>query len=177
MNEKHFNNFDQVVDFAIHYILSDADDRSVASIQLCQTCDGVNVNKEKKIKSKVVAPQCFVEDPVSRLEEWHRLAEKEIKSHEESDRDEAEQMADGASSKMSTDSKDSNDSKNEFMDDTQGVQFAPNIARTKDEQELIMEIQPPEPDLTDQVDEKKKLIKLGMNTAVAIGLHNFPEGE
>lgn len=166
-----------MIDFAIHYMLSDADDRSVASIQLCQTCEGVNINKEKKFKTKVVAPQYFVEDPVAELEEWNRLAEKEIKSQEESQRDEEEQMEDEARIKVSTDSKDSSQSKKEFMDDTQCVQFAPNIARAKDEQELIMEIQPPEPVQTDQVDEKKKLTKLGMNTAVAIGLHNFPEGE
>lgn len=106
------------------------------------------------------------------------MAEQEIVSRKkEAQHDETERMEDGTNSKNSENSEHSSGSKKEFIDDSQGVQFAPNIARAKDEQELIMEIRPPTIEDKDPEKEKQKLVKMGMNTALAIALHNFPEGE
>ncbi|KAL7469656.1 hypothetical protein ACHAXS_014152 [Conticribra weissflogii] len=133
----------------------------------------------KEIATEIVSPHCVgcVDDPIGELAEWRDMAEQEIVSRKkEEQHDETERMEDGTNSKNSANSEHSSGSKKEYIDDTQGVQFAPNVARTKDERELIMEMRPPSLDNKTPEKEKQKLVKMGMNTALAIALHNFPEG-
>mmetsp|Transcript_30815 Transcript_30815/g.63520 ORF Transcript_30815/g.63520 Transcript_30815/m.63520 type:complete len:302 (-) Transcript_30815:150-1055(-) len=167
----------KAVDYAVHYFLHDHDDISLQSIQICHTNEGIHINKE--IATEIVSPHCVgcVDDPIGELAEWRDMAEQEIVTRKkEAQHDETERMEDGSNSKNSEHSEQSSGSKGEFVDDSQGVQFAPNIARAKDEQELIMEIKAPTLEDKNPEKEKQRLVKMGMKTALAIALHNFPEG-
>eukprot|EP00980_Cylindrotheca_fusiformis_P011229 scaffold2575_cov101-Cylindrotheca_fusiformis.AAC.3 len=111
------------------------------------------------VEEDVASPCCLV-DPVRQLDTMHKIADKlerEENPKTEEDPDPESQVPQdnddyGADSPVSVESTDPSD------DDI--------VGDVSEDQEV---------DLKEKV-EKKRLVKMGMNTAIAIGLHNFPEG-
>jgi len=118
-----------------------------------------NIPEDNKCSGgEIQSQQCFTcsPDPVGDLDRLQNQADAIIKGSAgvvvANDPDEVEYSAD-----TSDDTKLQSPKDVDIPDDTK-------LQSSKDEE-----------DLTDSV-EKKKLVKMGINTALAIGLHNFPEG-
>lgn len=119
--------------------------------------DKNTTNEDKKQKEIATCP-CCSKDPVQQLEVVQSMAES-IEQNENQLRS------------------DSNPSPSEDMDDD----FLDNLPLEDLRQQKedttypdVTEDQTPEEAIP--TEENKKLVKMGLNTAVAIGLHNFPEG-
>jgi len=127
------------------------------------------------------------DDPVAELNEWHQRADQEIHEWDENaQRTIASNdfFNDNASRNSSTDEvceqwtqKDSDG----FKDDNNesGLSQPQDKANSnkKDEEDRVQQliVENP-PDRIKNSDEDSKLITMGLNTAFAIALHNFPEG-
>jgi len=132
----------------------------------------------------VTAPHCFgcAEDPVGELEEWQRMADKEIEANREQERttensannEGSDKNSDIESGGMSSeDFRENDQSKNEESQDGSNVVVIENAAAPPGGKDLFR----PPPRATEHPEQqKKKLVKMGLSTALAIALHNFPEG-
>lgn len=109
---------------------------------------------------QVVAPHCVgcIDDPVGELQDWHQMAEEE------------EQKT--ADLRVRTPTDDQSEvtgedfAENEKVGEGSDPMVAPEGAEPLGSGELDEE----------KTREQKKLVRMGINTALAIGLHNFPEG-
>jgi zinc transporter ZupT len=102
------------------------------------------------------------EDPVGELEAWHHMAaEEEEGEHTHEERTTQPASMTGRSVTEEDESK-SHHGEEVDTNDNEGTDGA----------SLRMKKEP----LTEMEEENKKLVHMGINTALAIGLHNFPEG-
>mmetsp|Transcript_17476 Transcript_17476/g.49902 ORF Transcript_17476/g.49902 Transcript_17476/m.49902 type:complete len:387 (+) Transcript_17476:184-1344(+) len=113
-------------------------------------------------------PPCCVKDPIEQLNTFHRMAS--VIQHEMS---EGEDDNDDADVDVDADIEENldldNDIEDDFMDNLplqDGKVEDPTAPATEGSGEADQKT----------TEENKRLVKMGMNTAIAIGLHNFPEG-
>lgn len=118
-------------------------------------------------------------DPVAELNEWHQRAEREIEEENNQRTVEShENMNDGEELGK-------NDSVDEFNDDGQAQehQLKQRASTAQQKSEANLEtgciqqriVENPPTDIKDS-NEERKLITMGISTALAIAIHNFPEG-
>eukprot|EP00550_Attheya_septentrionalis_P009653 CAMPEP_0198281106 /NCGR_PEP_ID=MMETSP1449-20131203/1100_1 /TAXON_ID=420275 /ORGANISM="Attheya septentrionalis, Strain CCMP2084" /LENGTH=332 /DNA_ID=CAMNT_0043976741 /DNA_START=191 /DNA_END=1189 /DNA_ORIENTATION=+ len=112
-----------------------------------------------------VAPHCVgcSDDPVGELNEWHQRAEREEAKAKQDET--ILHSADASSDSSSPDlfSENEHDMRQEGEADT-------GVAVSSVPDEMVNELE-----LRKSLHDKK-LVRMGINTALAIGLHNFPEG-
>lgn len=147
-------------------------------------------------EEEFIAPHCIgcSEDPVGELVKWHENADAEIKAQN----DEATRAS--SSFLLSNDStiivmsdeetagmnvapitEEEQKAKSLLSNPTDIVGSAKIAAADRDKKDEVKEtkeelFQPPAVFRLSSIEEKKKLVKTGMTTAAAVGIHNFPEG-
>lgn len=106
-------------------------------------------------EAEVAAPHCVgcSDDPVGELNEWQQRANEEL-----------EGMGDTNTKTSATVDNPEPNNSNDSLKDTHG-------ANDEHGSKVLVENAPPNEAL-----EQKKLAKMGLSTALAIALHNFPEG-
>uniref|UniRef100_A0A7S2E0S1 Uncharacterized protein n=1 Tax=Helicotheca tamesis TaxID=374047 RepID=A0A7S2E0S1_9STRA len=117
---------------------------------------GLKNDDKKSEEAEIIAPHCVgcSDDPVGELQEWHEKAEKEVKEHNN-------KSVTVASGELSGDQN--------VMEEGASLSDVESKAdEFNDEDGPVVDDTPP--------NEHKKLVKMGISTAIAIGLHNFPEG-
>lgn len=119
---------------------------------------------------EVVAPHCVgcSDDPVGELNEWHQMAEEEEK---EAERRKQVRTPTDERSEASSLERGSHHGDDNFPENNEGTNSETKeskVANSPGDGNLIEDPKNPQ--------DNKKLIRMGINTALAIGLHNFPEG-
>ena len=122
-----------------------------------------------------MGPHCVgcIDDPVGELNEWQQRAEEEIQGRERdaNTKTSATIRSDdiGTNDDASGDSipKDSEESGVNSSD-----RFNENLESTEGKSKVVVENAPKDNAQLEQ----RKLVKMGLSTALAIALHNFPEG-
>ena len=106
-----------------------------------------------------------IENPITELEHWHELAEQEMQ-----DNDVTEVIT-------NTEHTDCIDDDTDCIDE-KGVDIESGLVETCNEHHLSAPIheESQENRKESQDEEDAKLVHMGLTTAIAIGLHNFPEG-
>lgn len=136
---------------------------------------------EQEEPVEVTAPHCIgcAEDPVGELEEWQRMADKEIQAREQ-ERTIIENSANNEGSDKNSDIESGGKSSEDFRENDQSknqegsnVVVIENAAAPGGKDGLF---RPPPRAKEHPEEQKKKLVKMGLSTALAIALHNFPEG-
>eukprot|EP00574_Skeletonema_japonicum_P013056 CAMPEP_0201716078 /NCGR_PEP_ID=MMETSP0593-20130828/2119_1 /ASSEMBLY_ACC=CAM_ASM_000672 /TAXON_ID=267983 /ORGANISM="Skeletonema japonicum, Strain CCMP2506" /LENGTH=401 /DNA_ID=CAMNT_0048205759 /DNA_START=130 /DNA_END=1335 /DNA_ORIENTATION=+ len=132
---------------------------------------------------EVTTPHCIgcAEDPVAELEEWQRMADKEIADNEDQEKtiensanmDGSDKNSDIESGEEKSTSEDLPNENTESKNKT-----GPNVVVIEDaaasgNKDLFS---PPPPSKEHPEHQQKKLVNMGLSTALAIALHNFPEG-
>lgn len=131
------------------------------------------------------APHCVgcSENPKDELAEWQRMArEEEERIHRLNDQDGSQTSETGSSSRPKS-------SMGHVPADTLGKLDEENVVVVNspspvdntdssklEQKDAVSDIDDDEDDPGEESEEKQKLIRMGMNTALAIGIHNFPEG-
>lgn len=121
-------------------------------------------------EQSVVAPHCVgcSDDPVRELNEWQQRAEEELQERGDTH---TKTSATIVSNEIGKDG-DSDKSSDDFQDhqvESQSKEGGGNFSGSNSKVEI--ENTPKSHD-----HEQKKLVKMGLSTALAIALHNFPEG-
>jgi ZIP family zinc transporter len=120
----------------------------------------------------VVAPHCIgcSDDPVTELKEWHRKADEEIKygSHG--------LQLDGTIESSSELPVPSGEDVVDVTVDVSGKEVNKNLDDDKEASAGSVSGMSTDNSDTYNKEEKKRLIQMGLRTALAIALHNFPEG-
>jgi len=138
--------------------------------------DHKNSNENQKTKSgdanmpDIVIPHCIgcSEDPVAELEDWHAKAEDEFTVEDDFANDGAQEKDEGLESGQEPDAEFHNNADN--IQDTKkqsnenGHSYNSQADSVNTDFEKIDSM------------EKKRLIQMGASTALAIAIHNFPEG-
>lgn len=123
--------------------------------------------KDHDNEPEMVAPHCVgcSDDPVGELNEWQQRADEEI-----------EGMGDG-NTKTSATIGSTDIAANNDANKSEGNRSADSLNDNESQREAtgnkLVEIENAPPN--DQ-HEQKKLVKMGLSTALAIAIHNFPEG-
>ena len=157
----------------------------VGDIQITWNENEGHVVGEQEEQPEITAPHCVgcADDPVAELEEWQRMADKEIeernKNHTTEYSGTIENSANDVSDKNS-DEESGGDKNSEDFQENKEAKNETNIvvietAATSAGQGNDL-FRPP-PQAKDHPEhQKKKLVNMGLSTAFAIALHNFPEG-
>ena len=152
------------------------------SIALSNKAADVNGGGEEQ---QLCSPHCVgcSDDPVRELNEWHELAEKEIQdrvaAEETKGGDTNTSFADGTGSggtnlKEDNSSDGNNSGHSDSFKDNQTLKKETDRL-TESGNKVVVENTPSDTDREAEL-EQKKLVKMGLSTAIAIALHNFPEG-
>lgn len=136
------------------------------------------VNKEASNSSvvnneiTVVAPHCIgcSDDPVAELKEWHRRADEEIKYGSNN------LQLDGTVENSSELPVPSGEDVVDVTVDVSGKEVNKNLDDDKEASAGSVSGMSADNSETYDKEEKKRLIQMGLRTALAIALHNFPEG-
>lgn len=136
------------------------------------------VNKEASNSSvvnneiTVVAPHCIgcSDDPVAELKEWHRRADEEIKYGSNN------LQLDGTIENSSELPVPSGEDVVDVTVDVSGKEVNKNLDDDKEASAGSVSGMFADNSETYDKEEKKRLIQMGLRTALAIALHNFPEG-
>lgn len=116
-------------------------------------------------EQSVVAPHCVgcSDDPVGELNEWQQRDEEELQGR--GDTNTRTSATIGSNEIGTNDDADNSDGNNSdtFKDN--------QVSKSESGNKVVVENAP-----SNAKHEEKKLVKMGMSTALAIALHNFPEG-
>ncbi|KAL7532586.1 hypothetical protein ACHAXR_004719 [Thalassiosira sp. AJA248-18] len=126
--------------------------------------DQCNREKDCDNDQEVVAPHCVgcSDDPVAELNEWQQRAEEELRG-DTNTKTSATIQSNEIGTTNDEDNSDGNNSNDSFKDNQE--------SKVESGNKVVLENAPSNAEL-----EQKKLVKMGLSTAVAIALHNFPEG-
>lgn len=137
---------------------------------------------EAEEPQEVTTPHCIgcAEDPVGELEEWQRMADREIEASADQEKtiensannDDSDKNSDIESGEEKSSSDDVQENQN-MMSKNQTESNVVVIENASQGKDLFS---PPPPSKEHPEHQKKKLVNMGLNTALAIALHNFPEG-
>lgn len=137
-----------------------------------------NVPGREESEEEIISPHCVgcADDPIAELEEWQLMADREIEANREQEKTvENSANNDGSNKNSDNESNESedfqqhNESKNQTGQNNIDV-IENGAASGKDD----LFSPPPVREHPDH--QKKKLVHMGLSTALAISLHNFPEG-
>lgn len=119
--------------------------------------------KKKNDEPEVVVPHCVgcSNDPVGELNEWQNRAEDEI-----------EGMGDTQTKTSATIASNENANNLQVDEENSHDSFKDNQSQEEETGNKVVVENGPK----DEEDEQKKLVKMGLSTALAIAIHNFPEG-
>mmetsp|Transcript_15850 Transcript_15850/g.27033 ORF Transcript_15850/g.27033 Transcript_15850/m.27033 type:complete len:386 (-) Transcript_15850:215-1372(-) len=119
-----------------------------------------------------VAPHCVgcSDDPVGELHEWQQRAEEEIEGRRDTN---TKTSATIGSNEIGTNN-DGDNSERISEGDNSNDSFKDNQNQELEQGNKVVVENAPKPKDADH--EQKKLVKMGLSTALAIALHNFPEG-
>jgi zinc transporter ZupT len=155
----------------------------VGDIQIAWNENQIDVAEQKE-PQEVIAPHCIgcAEDPVAELEEWQRMADKEIAANMEQEHtieNSANNDGDGSDKNSDIESGGKSSGSEEFRENDQSKN------QTGSNNVVVIEnAAAPGSDLFCSTPhskqhperQKKKLASMGLSTALAIAIHNFPEG-
>jgi ZIP family zinc transporter len=119
----------------------------------------------KRASSDAFNPPCCSKDPINQLEKFKKMAS--VLEHEQEGKGEGDD--DNVDPEMDMDM--DIDIEDDFVDN---LPLDDNSRHSNSREEEDNEGE--EGEEKEKDDENKRLVKMGMNTALAIGLHNFPEG-
>lgn len=154
-------------------------------VELANKTGDENIHGAAADENVVCAPHCVgcSENPKEELEEWQRMArEEEERNHRHHTQGGSFSGETASSSRpKSSISKVSDPTKLDQLDEESMVVVSnpPPLANddgSKAERDDVSAMDDDDDDPDEDTKEKKKLIRMGMNTALAIGIHNFPEG-
>mmetsp|Transcript_26063 Transcript_26063/g.43030 ORF Transcript_26063/g.43030 Transcript_26063/m.43030 type:complete len:391 (+) Transcript_26063:258-1430(+) len=130
-----------------------------------------NVDNREESEEELICPHCVgcADDPVAELEEWQLMADKEIKANIEQEKTIENSANNDGSNKNSDNESGGKSSDEDFQETTEVVVIENAAASGKDIFAAPSVREHPE-------QQKKKLVHMGFSTALAISLHNFPEG-
>jgi ZIP family zinc transporter len=156
----------------------------VGDIQITWNENECNLVEQEEAQ-EVTAPHCIgcAEDPVGELEEWQRMADKEIEEHNHpKENNTVENSANDGSSDKNSDEEVGDKTSEDFQDNadqnqnggTTNIVVIENATNTMNGGTDVFRA-PPQAKIHPE-EQKKKLVNMGLSTAFAIALHNFPEG-
>lgn len=124
--------------------------------------------REKNDEKEAVAPHCVgcSDDPVGELNEWQHRAEQELEGRGDAH---TKTSATIGSNDIATNYDADNSEANNSSDSLKDGQ-----SQKEENGNTVVVENAPKP--KDAEHEQKKLVKMGLSTALAIALHNFPEG-
>jgi len=136
--------------------------------------DTINQNEpncKNENEPETVAPHCVgcAADPVGELNEWQHMADLELEGMRDTHTKTSATI--GSNEQLGAHSDDESES---AQKDNQNDTFKENAEAQLEggnENTVVVENAPKGPD-----DEQKKLVRMGLSTALAIAIHNFPEG-
>mmetsp|Transcript_28020 Transcript_28020/g.58157 ORF Transcript_28020/g.58157 Transcript_28020/m.58157 type:complete len:397 (-) Transcript_28020:180-1370(-) len=116
------------------------------------------------------------DDPVAELNEWHKRAEQEINAPLENTVN--DNLSVGESFSRDDDLGETDDSLKggAHLRELEGDAFEENSERVKNAQSSVEIENAPNTKGEHHHDDRKQLSRMGLNTALAIAIHNFPEG-
>lgn len=122
----------------------------------------LQVDNEREDEPETVAPHCVgcSDDPVGELNEWQQRADEELQRGEANTRTSATMESNEVA----------NDDGNSDGNGSEAFKENPESKTLSESKQVVVENAP------NAKLEQKKLVKMGLNTAFAIALHNFPEG-
>ena len=128
--------------------------------------NGSNNNSENECdhEPETVSPHCVgcSDDPVAELNEWQQRAEEELQRGEANTR---------TSATIGSNEKNTNFDGNSEGNNSDTFKENPESKAENGGSKVVVENAP-----QSEKREQEKLVKMGLNTAFAIALHNFPEG-
>ncbi len=156
----------------VRYLSGEHNHHHHGDIQYSISKNGTNSDDECD-GQEVVAPHCVgcSGDPVGDLNEWQQMAQEELHGRGHTT---TGTSATFISNEIGISSDDySGSSRKDHDSDGNNSESYKDAQETKGENEnkVVVENTP-----TGAQYEQRKLVKMGLNTAVAIALHNFPEG-
>jgi zinc transporter ZupT len=110
-------------------------------------------NTETVVEDDTTLACCCSKDPVGRLENMQKMAD-ELGNDENA---QEEQSAED----------------DDFVDN---LPLSDDASASDDSGDVVGDLEPGQEVSGKELEEKRRLVKMGLNTALAIGLHNFPEG-
>mmetsp|Transcript_14021 Transcript_14021/g.19917 ORF Transcript_14021/g.19917 Transcript_14021/m.19917 type:complete len:403 (+) Transcript_14021:166-1374(+) len=139
---------------------------------------------EAEEPQEVTTPHCIgcAEDPVAELEEWQRMADKEIEATADQEKTiENSANNDGSDKNSDIESGEEKSSSDDLQEDkhieSKNQSGSNNVVVIENAAAQGKDLfSPPPPSKEHPEHQKKKLVKMGLSTALAIALHNFPEG-
>lgn len=152
------------------------------------TVGDINYESCEACGQRIISPHNVgqSDDPVAELNEWHQRADRELEEHNHGTVESQDNMNDNSSGDGTSEEEGEEivKSDDEFNDDGERQQQQQNKQRTsrqRDEenieagciQQRIVENPPAH---GKDPNEDHKLITMGISTALAIAIHNFPEG-
>mmetsp|Transcript_38474 Transcript_38474/g.92717 ORF Transcript_38474/g.92717 Transcript_38474/m.92717 type:complete len:399 (+) Transcript_38474:79-1275(+) len=161
-----------IVDVLVKYLSGEHHHHHHEDIQNTMEQDAPGCEHERD-EQEVVVPHCVgcANDPVGELNEWQQRAEQELEGRGDA---QTKTSATIVSNDLGTNDDDEsggcqkNSDSDENNSDTSKENQQPKEA---DGNKVVVENAPKNEEL-----EQKKLAKMGLSTALAIALHNFPEG-
>lgn len=124
--------------------------------------------REKNDEKEAVAPHCVgcSDDPVGELNEWQHRAEQELEGRGDAHtKTSATIGSNDIATSYDADNSEANNSSDSLKD---------GQSQKEENGNTVVVENAPKP--KDAEHEQKKLVKMGLSTALAIALHNFPEG-
>mmetsp|Transcript_2263 Transcript_2263/g.3614 ORF Transcript_2263/g.3614 Transcript_2263/m.3614 type:complete len:401 (+) Transcript_2263:230-1432(+) len=135
---------------------------------------------EQEETQEVTTPHCIgcAEDPVAELEEWQRMADIEIEANREQEETIENSANNDDSDKNSDEESGGKISNEDFRENNEPKnQTGSNVVVIENAAAPGSDLfSPPPPSKEHPEHQKKKLVNMGLSTALAIALHNFPEG-
>jgi len=154
-----------IVDVLVHFLSGDNHHHGAISLE---------PGKSEPAPEVVIrTPHCVgcSDDPVRELEEWHQRADKEILEEE----NKAGGQTVSVDSPVDRLSKDGNDDGNEINSVSSSKDQDCEEGKVEATTAVSIVNLPPQSSLKED-HEDQQLIRMGLSTALAIGIHNFPEG-
>lgn len=148
-----------IVDFLVKCLSGDHHHHDDIQDTINQNEHGVEKEGDEQ---EVVVPHCVgcSDDPVAELNEWQQRAEQEIQD----ERGDTQTKTSAVSNEIGNDADNSDGNNSDaFPDNEDSV--------VENGSKVVLENAP-----SNAARDQKKLVKMGLSTALAISVHNFPEG-
>ena len=140
----------------------------------------ISWNENVAEQEEVTTPHCIgcAEDPVAELEEWQRMADIEIEANREQENTIENSANNDDSDKNSDEESGGKISNEDFRENNEPKnQTGSNVVVIENAAAPGSDLfSPPPPSKEHPEHQKKKLVNMGLSTALAIAIHNFPEG-
>ena len=132
-------------------------------------------NRGESSEEELICPHCVgcADDPVAELEEWQLMADKEIEANREQEKT-IENSANNDGSNKNSDNESGKSSNEDFQETNESNER--NVVVIENAAASGKSFFAPPSTREHPEHQKRKLVHMGLSTALAIALHNFPEG-